>query len=776
MMINPISLPFNTNSTFKLTAIIAAFALIATFGAATTAQSGTHFADVDQNGQFDLHLHAADDPAANGRTGVVHATSHGESTYDYATSWVQLDQTVALGDAASTTLAYDYYEGSNNANSAPDEVWLAINDSGTTHYVYQAWDSGLSGWNTRNVSAEVAGDVTHNGWSEQIDGGSNQALANDLAQEYGADAEILAVGFGKGAPQSGGTVSDVYYDNLEAGSTTYEFPTPTEGTVAKADTSGALPQGQYNYQTIQGAIDDPTTTSGDTVTVREGTYTETISVNKDVTLTGMNAADGNEAAVVDGNVKISAEGAKVSQLQVAPSTTFVSGGLDPHGILITASDVLVEENVVTGMTGNSTGGSVTLNGIQVWHDGPNNLTGIEIRDNTVSDMDNMGNPSAGWPNYGGAAAIKVQGVVSGVDVTGNTVKNVHSAGWAYGIVLTHTGNAPGVSPKNVEVAGNTVTEVNDGSKYAVSDDETAAPYPGSAFAIDGEADADEAEVHENAFTGTPIGAQNKDAEHVLAAPHNYWGAPTGPTRTTQSGVQVGDGAAVKGDVAWRPYYPTKKAMDAGNGVVNHADWLIQQNREAWSKDTDTTLQEDTVRKWASEEDTDTTLSEGTVKDWAQAVDTDTTLAPQTVRDLAREESHNETAIKQFARDAVSDMHIRQIARNADTSVSEKKIREIADQVDQDTRVSDRHIRRVVSEMTDDDGSDVSAEQLQEQQEKIAAQQERINELEQEIEQLKTAVEDDAGASDATPAEDQAEDRGDRPQTPSGFAFFRGLFN
>ncbi|WP_311172558.1 hypothetical protein [Halobellus ordinarius] len=312
--------------------------------------------------------------------------------------------------------------------------------------------------------------------------------------------------------------------------------------------------GGEDHTTIQDAIDSAN--QGERICVRAGTYSESVSVNKAVTVTGENDPDGPDAAVVDGSVTVSADNATVSRLKVAPTNTFVAGGLDPHGILVSGelSDVTIKENIVEGMTADNTGDSVTINGIQLWNDGPEQQTGTEVKHNTVRDMDNMGDAAAGWPNYGGAAAIKVQGVVEDTVVAGNTVKSVHSAGWTYGIVTTHTGSAPGDSPTNTTVEMNTIEEVNDGSVYDVFDDTGSAPYPGSAFAIDGDSLASEATANLNNFLKTPIGALNKDGDNTLDAECNYWDHATGPEDEDN---KKGKGNNAVGDVDYTPWNTRK---------------------------------------------------------------------------------------------------------------------------------------------------------------------------------------------------------------------------
>lgn len=335
--------------------------------------------------------------------------------------------------------------------------------------------------------------------------------------------------------------------------------------------------GGGDYATVQAAIDDAN--AGDTICVRAGTYVENVAVDRAVTVTGANDPAGPDAAVVDGSITVSAGDATVGRLRVAPTTTYQPGGLDPHGVLVTGAvdGVTVEEILVDGLTGDAAAGpgSVTLNGIQAWNDGPGTQTGTVIRNNAVRGMHNAG--GSAWPDYGGAAGIKVQGVVEDVEVVGNTVADVHSAGWTYGVVTTDTGNAPGVSPANTRVERNTLEGINDGSVYDVFADRNAAPYPGSAFAIDGDSSAAEATVSLNNFLRTPIGAQNKDAAHTLQAECNYWDHATGPDTggggngsANGNGNAYGNGSATGvttlGEVDFTPW--STRMIGHGSNVEN----------------------------------------------------------------------------------------------------------------------------------------------------------------------------------------------------------------
>lgn len=124
----------------------------------------------------------------------------------------------------------------------------------------------------------------------------------------------------------------------------------------------------------------------------------------------------------------------------------------------------------------------------------------------------------------------------------------------------------GISPKNTTVERNTIEEVNDGSIYDVFDEPGSAPYPGTAFAIDGDSLASEATAHLNNFLQTPNGALNKDEANTLAAECNYWSHATGPDHDDNP---KGKGNNAVGDIDYSPWN-TRRAdwgKNSGNSCV-----------------------------------------------------------------------------------------------------------------------------------------------------------------------------------------------------------------
>jgi hypothetical protein len=325
------------------------------------------------------------------------------------------------------------------------------------------------------------------------------------------------------------------------------------GTAAASRCDHVVPD---DYATIQAAVD--AASAGDTICVEPGTYEEEVTIGTAVTLQGRTAPHSGNPAHVDGQLTVlsGSDGTTVRRLRIAPTETFPGGKFpDPAGVLVKASDVVVEHNLIENFNADLSngGGSFTLHGVQVFGDGVSNVT---IRENVVRDFSSDGVPGD-WPKYGGIAGVKAQAGVDDITVTGNHVVDHHSEGWVWGVVLTPSGSAPGV-PADVTVERNHIAGLNDGSVYDVfagpNDGRGGAPYPGSAFGIDGTADASEATVVRNSLLA-PNGAESKDQNNTLVAECNWWGSKTGPTHDGNPGGGT-----------W--------ALERGSASIDYTPWLV----------------------------------------------------------------------------------------------------------------------------------------------------------------------------------------------------------
>lgn len=312
-----------------------------------------------------------------------------------------------------------------------------------------------------------------------------------------------------------------------------------------------------DYTTIQAAVDDAE--PDDVVCVGPGTYEEEVTIAEDVTVQGRTAPRGGNPVTVDGQIEVTGDAAAVRRLRISPSETFEGGTFpDPAGVLVKASDVVVEDNVIEGFRADLSNGegSFTVHGVQVFGAEGAEVSNVTVRDNLIRDLRSEGDPTTG-PKYGGVAGVKIQADVDGAMISGNRITDLRSAGWAWGIVLTPSGSAEGV-PQDVTVEENRVEGLNDGSVFDVfagaNEGRDAAPYPGSAFGIDGTADASEATVRYNDLLA-PNGAESKDPDDSLVAECNWWGDRSGPTDDDNSG----------GTGTW--------ALERGNAFIDYTPWL-----------------------------------------------------------------------------------------------------------------------------------------------------------------------------------------------------------
>jgi hypothetical protein len=315
-----------------------------------------------------------------------------------------------------------------------------------------------------------------------------------------------------------------------------------------------------DYPTIQMAVD--AADAGERICVRPGTYDEAVEIATPVTLKGRTAPHSDRPAHVDGRISVGSggDGSRIARLRIAPTETFTGGTFpDPFGVRVTTGDVVVEHNLIEDFTADLSdgNGSLSLNGVQVFGADEAGISDVTVRGNVVRGFRNEGVPSV-WPKFGGIAGVKVQANVERATVGDNVIVDHHSAGWVWGVVLATSGSAPGV-PSDVTVENNHLAGLNDGSEYEVftgpNEGRNAAPYPGSGFGIDGDADAKEATVRNNNLLA-PNGAETKDGDGTLVAECNWWGSESGPTDDDNSG----------GTGSW--------ALERGTASIDYTPWLV----------------------------------------------------------------------------------------------------------------------------------------------------------------------------------------------------------
>lgn len=199
--------------------------------------------DIDENGEENQQFVVTDDPAG-GPGEVLHATTDGVATTDYAVTMANLsrdDLTLAGLDARG--LEYDYYVGSSETGMSPDEVVIVVHtDDEGRKLVFRTEDGtrvrGGETWRTRDVTPELTGTSSLPGIDQHWkafhpDGRQVERIGRNLVARFGGDATVKGVGVGKGTPTTGEAVSDTYYDRFTVAGTEYDLPTtvrPGRGT------------------------------------------------------------------------------------------------------------------------------------------------------------------------------------------------------------------------------------------------------------------------------------------------------------------------------------------------------------------------------------------------------------------------------------------------------------------------------------------------------------------------------------------------------------------
>lgn len=240
------------------------------------------------------------------------------------------------------------------------------------------------------------------------------------------------------------------------------------------------------FDTIQAAIDHSSTMAGDVIAIEAGSYAETVTVTKAVTLNGPNAGV-NPVTGVRG-----AEAVLTGQ------------------VIVYAGNVTVDGLTIT----NPSYSGVTIKGIHVWSSA--GISNVTLKNNILTAITNA--------NTKGSYGIMVQGAVSNATVTNNLFSNITSAGWAHAIEVTP---ASGVvaTPSNVTVTGNSIS----GTSNTAGNDQ----YD---FSLDkaGSVSADASEV---IFSGNSISGnvRNLDTVNTLDASSNWWGNTNGPSTSQRTG-------------------------------------------------------------------------------------------------------------------------------------------------------------------------------------------------------------------------------------------------
>jgi hypothetical protein len=313
-------------------------------------------------------------------------------------------------------------------------------------------------------------------------------------------------------------------------------------------------------QTIGGAIGKAS--SGDTISVGSGTYSESIVVNKGLTLQGAGAATTTifgtgataititaDSVTVDGFTITNPSGKHGVYAQdrsgititnnvvtdIGSSDSTASGTNFGIGIVSSASSVdsiTITDNQINHIVG---GNNKSVDGIAVgWSSGAYDITGLLIQNNVISDVtsDTAAYADGGRGAYGVIInhGTGVTGKTVNARVLDNTISDLEGL-WAHGIGLE--GNTP-----NALVQCNTIRNLVDHKD----------PSDAVAVMVEDNASAGTVGIHGNDFVNLSVGVTHVNSAGLVDAENNWWGAGDGPGT-----VGPGSGAYVFPDVDYDPW-------------------------------------------------------------------------------------------------------------------------------------------------------------------------------------------------------------------------------
>ena len=337
--------------------------------------------------------------------------------------------------------------------------------------------------------------------------------------------------------------------------------------------------------------------SGDTIIVHQGTYPETLVVDKQLTLQGAGSAStiiDASGASADYGILLTAGGTSASQrltikgftIKNSPShgiKAYKSGGLNLD--YVTFEDLVLTLNGVRGMEIHN---DVAVSDMEIksCEFVRNVAQGLRTASNVIVDGMTITDSKFNRNSYG----VYLQGTINGVTILRSEFNN--SVG-GYGGYMTETGpltnlviedsefnnNVVGLMVWNVQdnagitirrasfqdnnkwgalIWGNTLTDVLIEDSTVLNNDGLSAGYYGMDFYTYNDVMTNVA-VHFTDITGHTMGGGVKNRNTVdtaiVDATNNWWGSPTGPSRQLPNGKWVGKGDKVSANVAFVPWLP-----------------------------------------------------------------------------------------------------------------------------------------------------------------------------------------------------------------------------
>jgi hypothetical protein len=329
-----------------------------------------------------------------------------------------------------------------------------------------------------------------------------------------------------------------------------EYVTPTSGSIQRAINLAAI---------------------GDTINIAAGTYAESVTVNKDVSIIGVGATTIVAPATDANGFLVTADGVTIQDLKI----NLITSGVDAQAIRLEGADSVT----ISGNTIETTGDK----GIGIWignvgYTNSNNLaiTGNSITINSVSTgiyAEGGSTAQSGWSITGNTITTASSNVVelydvSNSEVSGNTFTITAAIGASNVMWFSELSNLTNLTFSNNIVSGSSGSEVAIGTDFrndgpfadSPATSITTVTISGNTFSDWGSRALRIGKVGLGTVTGVTVsnnkflvGSQtetirNTDSSEVNAEA-NWWGNSSGP------------GANAVGNIDYRPWYRNSALTD-----------------------------------------------------------------------------------------------------------------------------------------------------------------------------------------------------------------------
>lgn len=301
------------------------------------------------------------------------------------------------------------------------------------------------------------------------------------------------------------------------------------------------PDGDTNFSSVQNAVDNAS--DGDTISVRNGTYIEEVTIDKPLTVLSTGSPEETkirltqQAASKTGapTVNILSAGVTFEGFTVQRNSTDdsfaqgirISNGSETDGTVVVSSNIV--ENLNTSRT--------VDNGILVG-DNSNGQTpaNVVVRSNTVSN----------FPNGIGVTSKKSGDIVENITVVNNTLSNNQ-----LGVGVSKISGGAGVA--SISVTKNNISKNGAGVYLFGTEDNNNILTFDNVNASNVTVTQNKIENNTRRPNTDNVGVVNNGTGE-LTATDNYWGSPNGPSAGELNSYNDGNqGAGISGNVEFTPW-------------------------------------------------------------------------------------------------------------------------------------------------------------------------------------------------------------------------------